>query len=64
LYKTELIRPPRPFRARTYADVEELMAAVADLVRRCNEQRLIERRGHRTPREFYQAWLQTREEVA
>jgi putative transposase len=50
--------------ARTYADVAELGAAVADFVHRYNTEWLIERHGHRTPREVYQGWLQTREEVA
>ncbi len=49
---------------KTYTDVAELRAAVADFVQRYNRQWLIERHGHRTPREVYQSWLQTGERVA
>ena len=47
--------------ARTYADVAELQAAVASFIRQYNEQWLIERHGHRTPREAYESWLKGRE---
>ena len=50
--------------ARTYPDVAELRAAVAEFVERYNSRWLIERHGHRTPREVYQSWLRTREQVA
>ena len=47
--------------ASTYADVAELRAAVADFVKRYNGEWLIERHGHRTPREVYDAWLVAKE---
>jgi len=50
--------------ARTYLDVEDLRAAVKAFVQRYNSQWLIERHGHRTPREAYDAWLQTQAMVA
>lgn len=43
--------------ARTYRGVDELRQAVAAFVELYNNQWLIERLGHRTPRETYQAWL-------
>ncbi len=43
--------------ARTYRNVDDLRQAVADFVELYNTQWLIERLGHRTPRETYQAWL-------
>lgn len=47
--------------ARTWRDVEELAEGVRAFVERYNSQWLIERHGHRTPREAYGSWLETRE---
>ncbi len=43
--------------ARVYRNVDELRRAVAAFVELYNTQWLIERLGHRTPRETYQHWL-------
>ena len=45
--------------ARLYDDVEDLRQAVIEFTRRYNEQWLIERHGHRTPREAYAAAKET-----
>jgi hypothetical protein len=42
---------------RTYRNVDELRDAVAAFVELYNTQWLIERLGHRKPRETYQKWL-------
>jgi putative transposase len=46
--------------AKLYNDIAELHAAVVEFTRRYNEQWLIERHGHRTPREAYAAAEETR----
>lgn len=43
--------------ARTYQNLDDLRAAVADFVKTYNHQWLIQRHGHRTPREAYLAAL-------
>lgn len=50
--------------ARSYRNIEELRDAVAAFVELYNTQWLIERLGHRTPRETYKEWLATREQAA
>ena len=50
--------------ARTYRNVDDLRQAVADFVELYNTQWLIERLGHRTPRQTYQEWLATQEQAA
>ena len=50
--------------ARPYRNVDDLRQAVAAFVKLYNEQWLIERLGHRTPRETYQQWLATRRPAA
>ena len=50
--------------ARTYRNVDDLRDAVAAFVELYNTQWLIERLGHRTPRETYQQWLATRDQAA
>ena len=47
--------------AKLHASVEELRQAIAGFVERYNSEWLIERHGHRTPREVYAAWLEARE---
>jgi transposase InsO family protein len=47
--------------AKLYSSVEELREAIAEFIERYNSQWLIERHGHRTPREVYAAWLDGRE---
>lgn len=42
--------------AKLYTSVDELREAVAGFVERYNSEWLIERHGHRTPREVYAAW--------
>ncbi|MGQ0670238.1 MAG: transposase [Actinomycetota bacterium] len=49
---------------RRWESIEELRAAVKEFVRRYNEHWLIERLGHRTPRETYEAWAATTKEAA
>lgn len=49
---------------RRWESIEELRQAVRAFVRRYNEHWLIERLGHRTPRETYEAWAATKEEAA
>jgi transposase InsO family protein len=41
--------------ARTYTTIDELRQAIASFIERYNSQWLIERHGHRTPREAYQS---------
>ncbi len=50
--------------ARTYRNVDDLRQAVADFVELYNTQWLIERLGHRTPRETHQHWLADKAAVA
>lgn len=49
---------------KAWESAEELRAAVKAFIRRYNNEWLIERLGHRTPRETYAAWLATQEEAA
>lgn len=46
--------------ARLYEDVEDLRRAVLEFTRRYNEQWLIERHGHCTPREAYAAAMESK----
>jgi transposase InsO family protein len=46
--------------ARLYQDVEDLRRAVLEFTRRYNEQWLIERHGHCTPREAYAAAMESK----
>lgn len=46
--------------ARLYEDVEDLRQAVLEFTRRYNDEWLIERHGHRTPREAYAAAIESR----
>jgi transposase InsO family protein len=50
--------------ARTYRTIDELRVAVASFVETYNNQWLIERLGHRTPRETYRQWLADPKQVA
>jgi len=50
--------------ARPYRDVDDLRQAVAAFVELYNREWLIERLGHRTPRETYCEWLAAREQAA
>lgn len=50
--------------ARSYRTVDELRQAVAGFVELYNREWLIERLGHRTPRETYQQWLADTEQAA
>lgn len=50
--------------AKAYRNVDELRDAVAAFVELYNNQWLIERLGHRTPKETYQQWLAIREQAA
>ncbi len=50
--------------ARTYRDVDDLRQAVTGFVELYNREWLIERLGHRTPREAYAQWLADREQAA
>ncbi len=47
--------------AKLYASLDELREAIAEFIERYNSQWLIERHGHRTPREVYTAWLETKD---
>ncbi len=49
---------------QAWEDIAELRAAVKAFTRRYNDEWLIERLGHRTPREAYAAWLETKEWAA
>ncbi len=49
---------------KRWESIEELRAGVKAFVERYNSEWLIERLGHRTPRESYEAWLETAEEAA
>ena len=49
---------------KRWESIEELRAGVKEFVERYNREWLIERLGHRTPREAYAAWLETTEEAA
>jgi putative transposase len=49
---------------KAWKDVAELRAAVKAFLRRYNDEWLIERLGHRSPRETYEAWLATPEVAA
>ena len=48
----------------TYRNVDEVRDAVAAFVKLYNEQWLLERLGHRTPRETYQQWLADHQQAA
>jgi len=50
--------------ARTYRNADDLRQAVAAFVELYNSQWLIERLGHRTPKQTYQQWLATQEQAA
>ena len=50
--------------ARTYRTIDELRQAVADFVELYNREWLIERLGHRTPRETHEQWLAGKEQAA
>jgi putative transposase len=50
--------------ARLYDDIDDLRQAVRLFVERYNSNWLIERHGHRTPREAYENWLVGRRQVA
>jgi len=47
--------------SRAWRDARELAEAVAAFVELYNTCWLIERHGHRTPREAYEGWLKTKE---
>ena len=49
---------------RRWRSAEELREGIREFVRRYNEQWLIERLGHRTPREAYAEWVATSQEAA
>jgi putative transposase len=50
--------------ASLHEDIDDLREAVRLFVERYNSNWLIERHGHRTPREAHEAWLASRQKVA